>query len=256
MYTPQPETLSVLLQWPAALSRFEFDGEVYPHGKPFLDYPMFEPLLLIHKGTLRHVSLGRLSVEASAQVFNATLFPHLEYLKLSRWHTHEEPTSFQANDVNILGPSLKIFCWDFSAFSHRSGEDWLAVGQEEVLWIEIIAREAIARKSALQTFQILFNPAVHDSTEDMGYPWDNMMELRERLFSPNAMDLVYDEPFNSKDDWLDYLKKRNEYQESWIEDLDASSSSDEEVNKIPLENESSENEEEDSDDDPFESWYQ
>ncbi|KAJ4358668.1 uncharacterized protein N0V89_003252 [Didymosphaeria variabile] len=234
---------SLLIQWPAALTRFEFGSLLrYPY---ILDYPMFESWLLIHKDTLKHVAIGHLSERGDRRLFNATLFPHLEYLRLSRWQMSQVSVEFQADDANILGPSLKTFCWDFRVFDEHN-EDWHGFGKTAALWVEKIISEAVAREAVLKTFQIQFKPRYGDTELAWGYPWDWMVDLRERVFKPTGMGLVYSEPRITKEQWLEWLKRpdrkdieEEEYERSlW------------ETDRPPKE------EDKNSEGAKFESWYQ
>lgn len=46
-------------------------------------------------------------------LFNAKLFPKLEILRLFR-RDMDEALEFHESYTNLLGPSLKTFCWDFA----------------------------------------------------------------------------------------------------------------------------------------------
>ncbi|KAL1613195.1 hypothetical protein SLS60_001427 [Paraconiothyrium brasiliense] len=169
-----------------------FDGK-FPFRQPdypyHLDYATFENWLLMHKDTLKHISIGDISQHSDRRSFNATLFPHLEYLKLSRWQMHGARVEFRTEDADLIGPRLKTFCWDFTG-DFGNAYVWWEFGKAEALWLEKFAKEAIARKAVLQTFEILFDPD-RCSTVDAVWPWDLMDDLRERVFRPNAMDFVY-----------------------------------------------------------------
>ena len=178
-----------------------------------MDYQMFESWLLIHKETLKDIRIGSLSRRGSNRLFNATLFPNLEFLQLSRWQMLL-PVQFNADDANVLGPSLKTFCWDFNVYDQHS-ECWTDFGEPEASWISQLAETAIARKTALKTIKIQFSPGYWETTEDMGYPWDRMHNVRDQVLRPNGMDLVYNRPEISKEGWLQYVRApRTEYEES------------------------------------------
>jgi hypothetical protein len=42
----------------------------------------------------------------------------------------------------------------------------------------------------------------------MGYPWDLMDRLRDEMLRPIGMNLVYNEPPISKENWLEHLRTR------------------------------------------------
>jgi hypothetical protein len=169
-----------------------------------MDYPLFESWLMVHKETLKHISIGYLSNRGSNRLFNATLFPNLEFLQLSRWQMHL-PVQFSAEDANVLGPRLKIFGWDFNIYDQHS-ESWTDFGEPEASWIRELAKIAIARKAALKTIKIQFSPDRWGTAETMGYPWDRMNSVRDQLLRPNGIDLIYNEPELSKEGWLEHIK--------------------------------------------------
>jgi hypothetical protein len=73
----RPEAISLLLQWPAKLTRFVF-GE--PYLNPYhLSPAMAENCLLLHQNSITHIDLGSLYSDPDTRIFNATLFPNLEF---------------------------------------------------------------------------------------------------------------------------------------------------------------------------------
>jgi hypothetical protein len=170
-----------------------------------MDYPMFENWLLIHKDSLTYIKIGYLSGGGSNRLFNATLFPNLEFLGVSRWQMHS-PVQFSPMDSNLLGPSLKTFAWDFSIYDQHS-ESWCGFGEPEANWVRELAEFAVSHKAALTKIEIQFTPdGLWGTTEDMGYPWDRMDGVRDQTMKPNGLDLVYNEPSVSKDVWLKFVR--------------------------------------------------
>jgi hypothetical protein len=201
-YEERPEATFLLLQWPAMLTHFKFDSFYNRH---IMDYPMFETWLLIHQNSLTHIEIGYLSTHGSNRLFNATLFPNLEYLGVSRWQMHI-PVQFWPTDTNVLGPRVKTFAWDFSIYDQHS-ESWCDFGEAEANWIRELAEFAVAYKAALARIKIQFAPDGYwGTTEEMGYPWDRMDSVREETLKPNGLDLVYNKPSVSKDAWLRYVR--------------------------------------------------
>jgi len=141
----------------------------------------------------------------SSRLFNATLFPNLEFLKLSRWQMHQHTVQFKASDANVLGPKLRTFCWDFGAYM---GETWTAFREADSFWIRDLANAVVARKAVLEIIRIQFSPSYGNSEEGMIYPWDLMDDLRDHVLRPKGMDLVYNDPPISKADWMEYLQAR------------------------------------------------
>jgi hypothetical protein len=203
----RPVALFLLLQWPAVLTHFEL-GSIYYNLHP-LDYPMLETWLLVHQNSLKHIVIGHLSLGGTQRCFNATIFPKLEFLQLSRWQ-RQSPLQFTPGDAHVLGPSLKTFVWDFST---RGGcrERWRDFGEAEAAWIWELAACAVSRKTALAKIEIQYEPSEcpHDATEEMGYPWDRMDAIRDQILEPNGLQLSYNKPPVSKERWSDLVMNGN-----------------------------------------------
>jgi hypothetical protein len=170
-----------------------------------MDYPMFESWLLIHRYTLTYVDITELSRHGNKRVFNATLFPNLEFLRLSRWQM-DIPLKFSATDSNLLGPKLKTFSWDFS-INEQGNVSWCAFGASDANWLRELAAFAVSHKAALEKIEILFTPERYNNiTKEMGYPWDLMDSLRDEILKPSGRNLVYNQPVRSKDEWLKFVR--------------------------------------------------
>jgi hypothetical protein len=173
-----------------------------PHG---LNYPMLENWLLIHRNSLKHIAIGILSWGGGQRRFNATIFPNLEFLRLSRWQI-ESPVQFSLEDSNVLGLRLKTFVWDFSIFGgHR--ESWRDFGEAEANWVRELAECAVSHKAALTNIIIQYKPyeCPHESTEEMDYPWDRIETINNQTLKPNGLHLSYDKPPISRDRWSDLV---------------------------------------------------
>lgn len=75
-----------LILWPKTLTVFEYSR--YVHDVDYVDLPMVQSWLQVHKCTLRYINIGKVSAgfeEARGRLFNAKEFPNLEELHLSRW---------------------------------------------------------------------------------------------------------------------------------------------------------------------------
>jgi hypothetical protein len=170
-----------------------------------MNYPMFENWLLVHQQSLTHIDIGYLN--GTSRLFNATLFPNLEFLRLSRWQMHR-PIQFSPDDSNVLGPSLKTFAWDFTIYDQHS-ESWCDFGESEANWVKNLAERAASRKALLARIEIQFAPDSYwHATEEMGYPWDWMDRVRDQTLKPNSINLVYNEPLVSRDAWLKFVRTR------------------------------------------------
>ncbi|PVI04576.1 hypothetical protein DM02DRAFT_468673, partial [Periconia macrospinosa] len=199
-YEESPEATSLLIQWPAVLTHFIFES--FYNNPHIMDYPMFESWLLIHKDTLKHVQMGYLSRRRGGRrLFNATLFPHLEFLGLSRWQSDEESLKSEADIANLLGPSVKTFLWDFG-INDQHPEDWSDFEELEETWIRRLAQAAIDTKAALTTIRIQFDPYEWYSEDYKYYPWDRMDSIKDDICDPNGLALIYSEPCVTKEEWL------------------------------------------------------
>jgi len=208
-YEESAQSTASLLMWPKALTHFEF-GSFYNNPNT-MDYPMFESWLIVHRDTLKSVDIGYLSKAGSNRLFNATLFPNLESLKLSRWQQgrtwqSDELIQFTADDANVLGPKLKFFGWDFGIYDQHS-EDWNAFGEGEEAWVTALAKTAIAQKRPLKTIRICFAPEYWGSSKQDGYPWDRIDRVRDEICKPNGIELNYTKPTILKWAWLEYLEE-------------------------------------------------
>jgi hypothetical protein len=196
----------VLIQWPAQLEHFKF-GSFY--SNPWMmNYPMFQAWLSSHSESLKSINIGYLSRNGgeNKHVFDATIFPNLESLTLSRWQMGFPGglQPFTMETAKLLGPKVKLFAWSFS-ISDQHSESWDDFGEQEEEWIEQLGKHAIARKAALKTVKIYFSPDFYGVMESDGYPWDRMDKVRDRLLRPNGIDLIYSAPPITKDDWLKKL---------------------------------------------------
>ncbi|KAF2848278.1 hypothetical protein T440DRAFT_481107 [Plenodomus tracheiphilus IPT5] len=180
-----------------------------------MDYRFFEYHLLPHKHTLKHLSIGYLSIRGSPNIFNATLFPALESLSLSRWQTHSGiPPSFLPHDADILGPKLHTFTWDFDGFfqlydpSQSSG--WFNFGDQETEWVCALVRCVAQSGAALKRIRIRFTLEEWRGVmrEGMAYPWEKLEELRDGVCKENGVEFVFDEPLISREAWVTFVGKR------------------------------------------------
>ncbi len=81
-YGESPQATAQLIQWPRQLSKFYF-GSFY-NNRFYMDLPMFHSMLSMHKDSLKVIHIGYLSSSGRGPLFNASDFPQLEDLRLSR----------------------------------------------------------------------------------------------------------------------------------------------------------------------------
>ncbi len=164
-------------------------------------------MLLVHKDTLTRITLGYMSLQARANfpLFKASLFPNLEFLRLSRYMMRR-PISFCGEDADILGPSLKTFCLDFDlvGWDNDRIDKMRDFGMREIMWLRQLARTAVARQSALEKIEIIFHVS-HSALYSLGqgalFVWDGLDLIRDEDLRPSGRDLTYNEPPCTIEQW-------------------------------------------------------
>jgi hypothetical protein len=176
---------------------------------------MFTTWLLIHRETLTHVSLCILRGSSNNSLFDATLFPNLEFLQLSRWEM-ASPVQFRIEDADsVLGPSLKTFSWAFFMAGYYD-EEGISFGKNEISWVRQLVETAIARKAALTTVKIVLPEELYyfNKEEQAERPWEAMFDMRDKVMMPNGITLIYNAPMISIEEWdLDRTKNNDAWRE-------------------------------------------
>jgi hypothetical protein len=208
--------ISLLIQWPAVLTHFIL--EAYPDRPHVLDYAMLETWLLIHKETLLHVKICYARQQSNKAFFNASLFPKLQYLQLWRW---PKDVRLPSENESLLGRSLETFCWDFSP-SDRTERDmyesWSPLGEDEILWMQTLAKSAFECQAALKAIVIKYTLKDHCMCrQSIKYPWDYLKATRDQI-SKLGIELVYDDPRMSKAELMHYYQTgETPYRNFWGE---------------------------------------
>jgi hypothetical protein len=200
-----PESSSTLIAWSKALEKFAYItcGMGTENAALLL---FLTDLLLVHAETLKSVDITH--VVKVSNLFNATLFPNLEFLRLSRWHM-EGPLVFNQEYAKILGPRLKTLVWNFK--DHAFVQGYLLLdnfGEDEETWLRELV--TAAADSELSQVQVEFTPVrnklmtwyVYDS--GAAYPWDRMDNVRDSIMQQVGISLTYNKPSISKQQWLGY----------------------------------------------------
>lgn len=196
-----------LIQWPRALTHFDF-GHYY-YNPFYMDLPMLAAWLHPHRETLRSLNIGYLSREGVGLLFNASAFPKLETLTLSRWQIEHRkrrglPELTYAPDSAdyLLAPNLHTFTLDFSVYDQHS-EDFTDFTDPEENWLRSLARDAVGRNAKLRTIKIDFAPNHYlaHGVPAGGYPWERMDRLRDE-FRPHGLVVEYNQPPLTKEEWL------------------------------------------------------
>jgi hypothetical protein len=198
-----PGCALTLIAWPKALENFTFQRVSNAEKFPTILQALTNSLS-IHEDTLKSVDISH--VLSVSHLFDARLFPNLEYLRLSRWHLSDQPLVFTQEYKKILGPHLRILVWNFDDYQnlleYLGLEDFR---EEDELWLRELAK-AVAN-SELQELRIEFTP-VKDDEEIMElyhigfiYPWDRMDNVRDTVMRQIGVSLTYNEPSVPRDIW-------------------------------------------------------
>ena len=116
-----------------------------------------------------------------------------------------------ADATSLLGPKLVTFEWSFSV-NDQHGESVDEFGSREEDWVRGLARAAIARRAALRTIKIEFNPEGYGVDEQGVSPWDRMDDINKEV-APRGVTLDYGvRP--SKDEWEQLMKESGEQSEN------------------------------------------
>lgn len=182
---------------------------------------MFTTWLYPHRETLRSIYIGYLSGDSIGALFNASAFPELETLTLSRWQIGPyngrglpELTYAPDTAAQLLAPNLHTFTLDFSLVDECE-EVFTDFMDPEEQWVRAFARDALACNSKLRTIKTHFTPIDYfvGGTQAPGYPWDRMDRLRDE-FSPHGLVIEYNEPLLTREEWLEVSKpvERGQYE--------------------------------------------
>lgn len=186
------DDLRELFNWPKTL--FHLDLPVFYYCNTSFEVSALHSMVLIHKDTLKTLTVGYFSFPDKRCLFNVSDFPNLETLRLSRAQM-ETKLEFSATHADLLfGPNLERFEWEFPNWS---GE----FGKREERWLGEFAREANSRKAKLKVIEIKAPPDFNLRRASGGYPWDRLDRLRDE-FESYGMRLEYGTPSMEKSVWM------------------------------------------------------
>jgi hypothetical protein len=115
----------------------------------------------------------------------------------------DHSTSVRTDQVNLLGPSLKMFCLDCTNKDPELRP--LPFGEDEAWWIRTLSERSFEHKAALQTIKILYSLEDHVGSQSKLYPWEYMEDAQRHLVK-FGIELIYDKPPLSKDEWTRYYE--------------------------------------------------
>lgn len=110
---------------------------------------MLRAMLSPHIETLKSVGIGVLSDQGSGQLFDASEFPKLERLGLSRSVMPKEVVFSPADASLLLGPRLKNLEWD-SRIDHTEETSYIRFDEKAEGRLREFLRVAVNRKVALK----------------------------------------------------------------------------------------------------------
>ncbi|KAJ5623139.1 hypothetical protein N7490_011744 [Penicillium lividum] len=203
-------TLNSLIHWPKSLFEFSIENihsdpdheETHPN---YLDLPLLRKMLNTHKDTLTSLSIGPLSLSGRGNLATLSDLTALHTLSLSRWQLGGEGELDVSSDFasDLLGPSLKLFIWDFTRYDGNV-QRWSDFGTRESLWIMNLAQKAVELRVPLREIRIQFSPELPTS-EDEDYPWDSVEDLNLQ-FREQGIVITYNEPVVLKEDFFNRSK--------------------------------------------------
>lgn len=198
-----------LILWPKTLTVFEYSR--YVHDVDYVDLPMVQSWLQVHKCTLRYINIGKVSAgfeEARGRLFNAKEFPNLEELHLSRWDMSRTLDSPMEDADLLLGPQLRKFKLGYMNYGAQRNPVVSDFGEREEKWLRCLAQVAIARGHCLQEIYTDFFTLEFGDLSD-GYPWDGLDRLRAEFQSP-GLRVIYGRPTYTREEWMENIKRRRE----------------------------------------------
>ncbi len=205
--------MRALLLWPTALNAFSFNAA--QHGRNVERSPSiyargsFELVLLPHKETLVRVTLTLDYRQEVKCPFNATLFPNLEYLRLSTWRSMDA-AHFNSEHANVLGPRLKTFVLgpfgmtDYTPFSFCDLD--CDFTESHASWLRILAETAVMQNAALEKIIVECNPTYLSRGDEDTYPWHLVDDIREQVLRPSGREITTMLPILSKIEWCHFYQ--------------------------------------------------
>jgi hypothetical protein len=194
------EVLTEVISWPRALVNFSLTIRSDISSTQF---PALVESLARHAGSLKAVHISYLDREWNHFIFDATRFPCLETLHVSRWVMHLS-LIFTPEAANLLGPAVHTLVWDFDAIDPYPGWrlGWDMFGNKEEMWLSRLAQTAITHGAALRHIHVIFTPSFTANAWDIEnlrpeYPWDRMDRVRDTLLG--KFTLTYNKPVFQRD---------------------------------------------------------
>ena len=203
-----PEAIEKFLSWPQTLTDFTINTS----GNKLVCHISLrdaQSWLSIHKNTLESIYIDLLG-HNQGLYFDASIFPNLSSLRLSRTQLNDEDDTWN-NDLRwepshanrLLSPNLTTFGMSFGILGCCLINNF---GAKEVNWLRCLGQAAKERKSRLKTIEILFNPLsayphkYGNYPEDYGYPWDRISGLKKEL-EKSGISVVFNRPPWTKEEW-------------------------------------------------------
>lgn len=214
----KPPLLEQLMRWTSSLEHFRLDTTY--HDYCYIPFPTgpwslatLQSILAIHSTTLRSIDISTIDCPGLSG-FDMRPFERLEELRLTHctmFGTGEIAVVDSQNIALLLAPRLRFFHFDL-IFDDKLGRKELdSFGVAEQNWLRVFAQMAVEQNCPLQEIRIEFCPRpTFRSVEHCNmciYPWDRM-DAPARELAPEGIQVRYNPPNLSRDDWAGALKSR------------------------------------------------
>ncbi|KAF4470825.1 F-box domain [Fusarium albosuccineum] len=172
-FTNTTRDLDLVLKWPAKLYELYFHPWCRPGGGTHWSFWRLQPMLDIHKSTLRKITIPELD-EGDITNLNLSDYPNLEVLELPATLTGKDV----ANVPRLVAPRLRVFRWNIITWRTESRVQPEDFDQAEEDWLRAFVQAAVERQVKLRQIFVDFVPTLLVGLlVDARYPWDRMDDV-------------------------------------------------------------------------------
>ncbi|KAF5006968.1 hypothetical protein FDECE_6684 [Fusarium decemcellulare] len=172
-FTNTTRDLDLVLKWPAKLEELYFHPRCIPGGGTHWSFWRLQPMLDIHKSTLRKITIPELD-EGDITNLDLSDYPNLEILELPATLTGKDV----ANIPRLVAPRLRVFRWNIITWRTESRVQPEDFDQAEEDWLRAFVQAAVERKVKLRQIFVNFVPTLLVGLlVDARYPWDRMDDV-------------------------------------------------------------------------------